>query len=89
MRGIADQSHARRGKAVGEAQRQRIGEPIPRQRDLAQKIAKAGPQRLQILVIRQRLDRLRGGGFPPELAVRVVEVTVYEFPDQPIAKTAT
>jgi YgiT-type zinc finger domain-containing protein len=35
------------------------------------------------------LDRLRGGGFPPELAVRVVEVTVYEFPDQPIAKTAT
>ena len=54
-------------EAFGQRQRQGIGEPRARQRDLAQKIAKPRPQRRQIAVVIQRLNgRGRGVRLAPD-----------------------
>jgi hypothetical protein len=57
MRRIAHQRQAGRSEPFRQRQRQGIGEPLTGQRDPAQEIAKPGAQRLQILGIRQGLNR--------------------------------
>ena len=65
---IAHQSEPGFHKGLGQGQRQRVGEPRARQRDLAQKIAKARPQggKIAFIVHGLNLSRRRVGLAPDD-----------------------